>query len=124
MSENSVQQYRPKLKLEYRLSNANNKDREILPNTCALLQSYPNPFNRTCTIPFNLSIQARVTLTIYNICGQGVKDLIVGKTLAAGYYKTSWDGIDSRGQSASSGLYFYRLSADSYQETKKMVFMK
>jgi len=96
-----------------------------LPAEFALSQNYPNPFNATTAISYQLSGVSphRTTLKVYNIAGQEVRTL-VDEEQASGYYSVSWDGRDGLSKEVSSGIYFYRLQAGSYTETKKMVLLK
>jgi len=88
-----------------------------------LAQNVPNPFNPQTTIRFTLPANERVALAIYNANGQLVKTL-VSDDRASGTYNVTWDGHDSRGNAVSSGVYFYRLSAGKFSETRKMVLLK
>lgn len=88
-----------------------------------LSQNVPNPFNPQTSIRFTLPQNERVTLAIYNANGQLVKTLASGEK-ARGTYDITWDGHDSKGNQVSSGVYFYRLSAGKFSETKKMVMLK
>ncbi len=114
----------------------------------SLSQNYPNPFNPATTIPFTvhgsrktvnspvhttqksiygsqLTVNSPIhtTLTIYNILGQRVKTLVDEDKLP-GEYKIIWDGKDDKGNSVSSGIYFYRLKAGEFTEVKKMLLIK
>jgi len=88
-----------------------------------LHENYPNPFNPTTTIRFNLPESSSVDLDIFNIKGQKVKTL-VGTDLAKGAHSVVWDGTDNEGRSVSSGVYYYRLRSGSLQKTRKMLLMK
>lgn len=102
-----------------------NEDNQIEQVTSSLkLTSYPNPFNPTTSISFNLDKQANVVLKIFNIRGQLVYSHRRNK-LAVGQHTITWDGQDNSGNRLSSGLYLYKLLTDSgLTETKKMVLMK
>ena len=95
----------------------------VSPAVTALQGNYPNPFNPTTVIKFSLKESSNVSLSIYNIKGQLVKNL-VNKELAAGNHQLLWDGKDAKGSSVSSGIYFYRMEAGSYRATQKMMLMK
>ncbi len=88
-----------------------------------LNQNYPNPFNPETTISFDMPVTGHANLSVYNVKGQLVKTLADGKL---GYGKQSfvWNGTDNSGQNVTSGLYFYRLTANGSTETKKMMLMK
>jgi hypothetical protein len=89
----------------------------------SLSQNYPNPFNPETEISFSLPERAPVSLVIFNVFGQKVKELIHA-TLSAGSYKVAWDGTDSEGNSLASGVYFCRLSAGANTSASKMILMK
>ncbi len=91
---------------------------EILPTEFALDQNYPNPFNPVTQINFALPQASHVTIEIYNIVGQKVTTLVDAQ-MAAGYHSVSWNAANN-----ASGVYFYRLTADSFVETKKMLLLK
>jgi hypothetical protein len=94
-----------------------------IPQEYSLGQNSPNPFNPSTVIHFAIPRAASVSLKVYNIVGQEVADLLIG-TLPAGAFWTTWDGKDMNGKTVSSGVYFYRLQAGDYAETKKMLLMK
>jgi flagellar hook assembly protein FlgD len=94
-----------------------------LPTNFSLSQNYPNPFNPSTTIDVALPRRAHITLIVYNILGQQVTTLL-DETLPAGPHSVTWDGLDATGRQVASGLYLYRLVADDFSETKKMVFLK
>lgn len=94
-----------------------------LPEDFMLSQNYPNPFNPSTRIQFALPEAAQVTLTVYNMAGQKVVDL-VNTHMNAGYHTVEWNGRDQYGNSLSSGIYIYRLRAGDYQQTMKMAYTK
>jgi hypothetical protein len=101
------------------------EDNSLLPKTTALMQSYPNPFNPTTVINFQLSDHSYTNLKIFDIIGREVTTL-VSETLPAGTYTRQWNA-----SGMSSGIYFYRLQvypnvvgAGSFTETKKLVLLK
>jgi hypothetical protein len=98
-------------------------DPRNLPGKFCLSQNFPNPFNPTTTIGYSLPTRADVTLTIYNILGQTIKTFDI-KEQAAGDYSIEWDGTDNAAQELASGIYFYRLTAENFTETKKMVLLR
>jgi hypothetical protein len=89
-----------------------------IPTTYALKQNYPNPFNPTTEIAFDLREPSHVNLTIYNVLGQKVQTL-VDEQREAGSYTEMWDASPY-----SSGVYFYRISAQNFTDTKKMLLLK
>lgn len=88
-----------------------------------LTQNQPNPFNPTTTIAYSLSVGAHVTLTIFDVGGRRVR-VLTDTMAAAGPHDVSWDGLDDNGRGVASGVYFYRLVAGSFTQTKKMVLLK
>ncbi len=94
-----------------------------IPEVFALRQNVPNPFNPSTTIAYNLPRRSHVTISIYNILGQRVRTL-VDDVKVAGYHRVEWDGTDMVGRKAATGIYLYRLVADNYAETKKMLLLK
>jgi predicted lipoprotein with Yx(FWY)xxD motif len=93
------------------------------PEAAYLRQNYPNPFNPTTRIAFGLSVPGRASLRIYDAAGRLVRVLVEGAR-PAGAYAETWDGRDSRGAAVASGIYFYRLAAPGFDETKKMAIMR
>jgi M6 family metalloprotease-like protein len=96
---------------------------EQIPKYYALSQNYPNPFNPTTTINYALPSRQRVKLNIYNNLGQLVHT-VVNELQNAGVYSVRWNGTDYRGQKVASGIYFYRLEAGGFVETRKMLILK
>lgn len=94
-----------------------------LPATFSLAQNYPNPFNPSTQISFSLPRTSDVRLDIYNILGQRVTRL-VNEKLSAGDYVADWNGYDRAGRTVASGIYFYRLKAGDFVETRRMVLLK
>ena len=94
----------------------------------SLMQNFPNPFNPETWIPYYLADDATVTVQIYNVKGELIRSIDVGKQAAGAYTNRQraayWDGKDNTGQSVASGVYFYQLLADGFSETRRMVVMK
>ena len=91
----------------------------------ALLPNYPNPFNPETWIPYQLSMDAEVVLTIYDTKGQAVRTLSLGHQ-SAGVYQSReraayWDGHNQQGETVASGIYFYTLTAGDFTATHKNV---
>ncbi len=95
----------------------------VLPDQIELLQNYPNPFNLSTTISYSLPSRSDVALNVYNILGQKIR-LLLQLTQSAGNYQVIWDGRYNDGRIAPSGIYFYRLEANSHVFVKKMVLLK
>ncbi len=89
-----------------------------VPKEFNLSQNYPNPFNPTTNIKFDIPKNSFVQITIYNELGKAVEQL-VNKQMQAGKYETQWNA-----QNYASGVYFYKLEAGDYNETRKMILLK
>jgi hypothetical protein len=89
-----------------------------VPREYGLSQNYPNPFNPSTTIQYDLPKSAMVSLTIYNTLGQLVISL-VNEQKGPGSYQIQWNALD-----VPSGIYFYRLQAGQFVETKKMILLR
>lgn len=96
---------------------------ENLPYVFALSPNYPNPFNPTTTISFEIPEAGLVKVEIFNILGQRVKSL-VSDYKAPGRYSVIWDGRNEAGQEVSSGVYFYRLQESERTDIRKMLLLK
>ena len=94
-----------------------------VPSGFSLEQNYPNPFNPSTTITFSVPASGQVTVAIYNIIGQEIVRL-VDNVVPAGTYQVSWDGKDAFGRAMTSGVYLYRITADHYTATRKMLMVK
>jgi hypothetical protein len=94
-----------------------------LPTDFALSQNYPNPFNPSTTIEFALPTATQVQIWVYNVTGQRVRTL-TNQLLPAGYHSIVWDGTNDGGHEVSSGVYFYRIEAGDFIQSKKMILMK
>ncbi|MCK4297054.1 MAG: T9SS type A sorting domain-containing protein, partial [Candidatus Marinimicrobia bacterium] len=94
------------------------RDVGMVANKYSLFHNYPNPFNPTTTIRYSLPNSGLVSIDVYNLVGQRVETLVNEKK-SAGSHKVVWDGKDS-----PSGIYFYRIQAGDFSQTKKMVLMK
>ena len=93
-----------------------------------LLQNYPNPFNPETWIPYQLSEDSPVSVSIYSASGGLVRTLSLG-IQSAGFYNSRgraahWDGRNSNGELVASGAYFYRLSTPSFSQTRKLAIVK
>jgi hypothetical protein len=94
-----------------------------IPLEFTLMPNYPNPFNPETNISFALPADSRVSLRIYNLSGQLVKALL-DTNLPAGTYTVNWDGTNGSEEKVASGIYFYKLTAGNYSQTRKMCLMK
>ncbi len=89
----------------------------------ALYQNYPNPFNSNTKIAFDIYKPGNVKITVYNVLGQKIRTLFNGYQ-PTGPNHVEWDGKNSTGSTVSSGIYFYRLEAQNYSKTKKMLLVR
>jgi hypothetical protein len=89
----------------------------------SLRQNYPNPFNPSTEIEFEIPRSGLVSLEIFNILGQKVR-LLLADRLERGRHKITWDGKNDGGKELANGVYFYRLQAGDFTETKKMILLK
>ena len=93
-----------------------------------LLQNYPNPFNPETWIPYQLNQASEVSLSVYSSNGKLVRVIDLGLKVAGNYQTTEravyWDGRNTNGEQVSSGVYFYRLQAGDFSQTRKMVILK
>jgi hypothetical protein len=94
-----------------------------VPVRFALEQNYPNPFNPTTQIRFTIPEHATVQLEVFDITGRKITTLL-NEERSAGRYTIVWDGRNTSGHIVSSGMYLYRITAGSFEETKRMVFVK
>lgn len=94
-----------------------------LPADFKLGQNYPNPFNANTFIEYSLPERAYVEITIYNVLGNEVRTLVNGVE-DSGTHRVIWDGRNANGGSVATGIYFYRLKASEFVETKKMILLK
>jgi hypothetical protein len=96
---------------------------EGIPTEFALHENYPNPFNPTTTLRFDLPEISDITLTIYNMLGQKVKTFNMQST-PAGYHSVKWNATNDYGDPVGAGVYLYQLSANQFVKTRKMVLLK
>jgi hypothetical protein len=89
-----------------------------IPASFDLQQNYPNPFNPSTIIRYGLPLRSQVALNIYNTLGQQVA-MLVNRNEEAGYHSVRFDGSN-----LASGVYFYRLQAGTYVETRKLLLLR
>jgi len=82
------------------------------------MQNYPNPLNPSTTISYQMPHEGLVTLKVYDVLGNEVSKIFYGN-LGEGYYEAEFDGSNY-----ASGIYFYRINAGKFSQTKKMVLLK
>jgi flagellar hook assembly protein FlgD len=93
-----------------------------------LLQNYPNPFNPETWIPYQLSADSEVVISIYDTNGESVRQFHLGYQHVGTYITPGkavyWDGEDMFGELVASGLYFYQIRAGDYAQARRMVIVK
>jgi hypothetical protein len=101
----------------------NYDNNSVLPKEFELYQNYPNPFNMSTTIEFAVPYKSDVNITIFNVLGQRVQSFDY-ENMEAGYHSAVWNGTSDNGSEVASGLYFYKIEADNFQNTKKLMLLK
>ena len=96
---------------------------EGIPTEFALHENYPNPFNPTTTLRFDLPELSDMTLIIYNMLGQKVKTFSM-QSIPAGYHSVTWDATNDYGEQVGAGVYLYQLQTKDFVKTRKMVLLK
>ena len=89
-----------------------------VPQEFSLSEAYPNPFNPSTTIDFSVPTESVVNIGIYDVSGRNIKTL-VDDTYQPGYYSIVWDGSGH-----SSGVYFVKMTSESYTQTQKLMMIK
>jgi hypothetical protein len=102
-----------------------NQSNTILPRAFSLSQNFPNPFNPSTTICYTVPVGniVLVSLEIFNLRGFLIRRLVDNQR-APGAYTVVWDGTDCSGRQVPSGVYFYRIKAGGFVQTRKMVLLK
>jgi len=102
---------------------ASNDEINQLPQAFNLYNNYPNPFNPVTTLRYDLPEDALVNITIYDIMGRIVRTLINSQQ-NAGFKSIQWNATNDAGSPLSAGLYLYKIQADNFVQTRKMVLLK
>jgi len=96
---------------------------KTLPSKFRLLPNYPNPFNRATWIAYDLPEDGYVELSVYNMIGEKISTLVDGLQ-EAGSYQFPWQGVDSKGKTLPSGIYFIRIQSGLQHEVRKMILVQ
>lgn len=96
----------------------------LTPDEFSLTQNYPNPFNPTTQINYALPRSSQVTLTIFNVLGRKVRELVRKRRQPAGIHTVEWDGKDDSGTAVASGVYLYRIKAGDFVKSRKMILVR
>lgn len=99
------------------------ESKQAITDVFQLEQNYPNPFNPTTIIRYELSQNAHVNLSIFDITGKRITTLVNDRQ-SVGMYTSNWNGNNYHGDKVAAGIYYYRLWANNYSETKSMVLIK
>ena len=101
-----------------------NNDNDVQsPSSFKLYSNYPNPFNPVTTLRYDLPEDGLVNITIYNMLGNVVNNLI-NKNQNSGSKSVQWDATNNQGEQVPSGVYLYKIQAGDLSQTKKMVLLK
>ncbi|MFL3008290.1 MAG: c-type cytochrome domain-containing protein [Candidatus Neomarinimicrobiota bacterium] len=98
-------------------------EKNITPDQFTLYQNYPNPFNPTTVINFKIKNEIYISIDIYDLKGNHIKNLL-SKKMIAGFHKIKWDSKNKRGLKVPSGVYLSILKSNLFSKSKKMVLLK
>jgi D-alanyl-D-alanine carboxypeptidase len=115
---NGVQFWRDTIRIVLEATGGVNEEKKGLPTSYALEQNYPNPFNPATTIRYSMPHRSHVTLTVFNPLGQQLATL-VNREIEAGYHEIQFDALG-----LASGVYFYRLRAGDFAQTRKLLLLR
>ena len=96
---------------------------KAIPDSYALHNNFPNPFNPVTNIFYDLPKSGHVRMVIYDLLGREVTTLI-NERMKSGYYATQWNGRNQYGEPVSAGIYFYHLQTGAYSKAQKMLLVK
>ena len=94
-----------------------------VPQQLVIYSNYPNPFNPVTTLSYDLPQDLYVVISIYDMMGSLVKNLVNGKR-SAGMQSTQWNATNNEGQIVSAGVYLYSIEAGEFRQTNKMILLK
>jgi hypothetical protein len=115
------------------LRNLDNKNTEVVvadkyeapfvPKATALMQNFPNPFNPTTVLTYDMASAGQVTIQVFDVSGRLIRTLLDARA-ELGRHQVAWDGKDASGSSVPSGIYFYRMKTSGFDATKKMILVR
>ena len=111
------------LEINLTVDGALGTDKDLIPDEFVLHQNYQNPFNPSTDIKFSLPSTEKVHLVVYDLLGNVVREM-VNEELSPGKYTYKWMGENQNGGRVSAGMYFYRIQAGSFIQTRKMILLK
>ena len=101
-------------------ANVQSNNRTTIPLVFSLLQNQPNPFKGITNISYQIPVESKVAISVYDASGRNIKTL-VNENRTAGYYNTTWNCTDNNNQKVAAGVYFYEMKSSNYTERHKMV---
>ena len=99
-------------------------DIQRTPGWFTLSQNYPNPFNASTSLHFELGKPSMVSMTIFNVQGERIRNIIENQQMLPGGYNVSWDGKNDQHIPVKSGVYFYHLETDNAKFSRKLVILR
>jgi hypothetical protein len=96
----------------------------VTPNDYKLFSNYPNPFNPSTMIEYQLPLDKNVTVKVYNLMGQSIRTLVSNEFKNAGRHAVQWNGLNDAGRKVASGVYIYSLEWGNFKKTNRMMLLK
>ena len=96
----------------------------VTPNDYKLFSNYPNPFNPSTMIEYQLPLNKNVTVKVYNLMGQSIRTLVSNEFKNAGRHSVQWNGLNNAGRKVASGVYIYSLEWGNFKKTNRMMLLK
>jgi hypothetical protein len=96
----------------------------LIPDRFLLYNNYPNPFNPSTTLRFDLPENSKVSLVVYNLLGESIRTIVNNVDYKPGRFSVEWDGRDNSGFTVPSGVYLIRFETEKYREVKKAILLK